>query len=44
MSKLNSGMKVSEGGVGKPSLKRAIEFIGVDPNASDLPLGRMKCG
>ncbi len=29
-------------GAGKPSLKRAIEFVGLDPKPGDLAMSRMK--
>ncbi len=30
--------------VGKPSLNRAIELLGVDPKPSDLSMARVKAG
>ena len=32
------------GAEGKPSAKCAIEYPSIDPNASDLAMGRMNCG
>ena len=31
-------------GAGKPSLKRANEFVGLDPKPGDLAMSRMKVG
>ena len=31
-------------GVGKPSLNRATEFVGLDPKLGDLAMGRLKVG
>ena len=39
---LASKLKPIGGGVGKPSLNRAIELVGLDPKPSDLAMGRLK--
>ena len=39
---LTSKLKPIGVGAGKPSLKRANEFVGLDPKPSDLAMSRMK--
>ena len=39
---LTSKLKPLGVGAGKPSLKRAIEFVGLDPKPGDLAMSRMK--
>ncbi len=39
---LASELKPIGEGVGKPSLNRAIEFVGLDPKLGDLGMSRLK--
>jgi hypothetical protein len=39
---LTSKLKPIGVGAGKPSLKRAHEFVGLDPKPGDLAMSRMK--
>jgi hypothetical protein len=39
---LTSKLKPLGVGAGKPSLKRANEFVGLDPKPGDLAMSRMK--
>jgi len=41
---LTSKLKPLGVGAGKPSLKRANEFVGLDPKPGDLAMSRMKVG
>ena len=41
---LASELKPLGVGVGKPSLKWAPEFVGLDPKLGDLAMGRLKVG
>ena len=41
---ITSKLKPLGGGEAKASLNRALEFVVLDPKASDLDMGRLKVG
>ena len=40
--RLRARLSWRDGAVGKPSLKRAVKYVDVDPKPSDLPMSRLK--